>query len=262
MTTILDRILDTKRREIGLAEQRLPLRDIRASLDVAPPVRSLGGTLGKAESAVPRVIAELKKASPSEGVIRPSFTPVSLALTLERNGAAALSVLTDTAYFQGGLNNLRAARRVVGIPVLRKDFIISEYQVYEARAAGADAILLIAAAVDAERFARLHALASQLGMEVLAEAHNHRELDMVLEAGAVIVGINSRDLKTFCTDLDAMADLLRLIPSTCVRVAESGVHDHTDILRLREAGADAFLVGTQLMRARDPGAELAQLLGK
>ncbi len=230
------------------ARNALPTADFRAALQ-----RRHG-------DSAPRIIAEIKKASPSKGIIRRNFEVVQLARELAANGAAALSVLTEQHYFQGGFRKLRIAADVAPIPILCKDFIIDPYQIFEARVFGADAVLLIAAALDAERFKELRAEAGELGLAVLAEVHNEAELDMVLTAGADIVGVNSRDLKTFTTDLGLTDKLLRTIPENVVRVAESGINRPEDIVRLSEAGADAFLIGESLMREASPGRQLRQFL--
>ncbi len=262
--TILDEIVASVREDLEISRRRLPPARLRElALQVTPPadfaaalrpiVRGLPGP--------PRIIAELKKASPSRGVIRRDFGVISLARELAAAGAAALSVLTEPRYFQGSPEYLRAAAGNVAIPVLRKDFIIDEYQLYEARAWGASAVLLIAAALPPAEFARLQRIARELGLDVLAEVHNEIELEMVLDLGADIVGVNSRNLKTFEIDAALARRLLSQLPPQVIRVAESGVRTAEDIRRLQEAGADAFLVGETLMRAASPGRALARLLG-
>jgi len=257
--TILDEIMARKRVDVAQRKEQMPeellCRHARSGL----PPRDLAAALRSTDGA-PRIIAEIKRASPSKGLIREAFSAVGLARELAAAGAAALSVLTEKHYFQGGLRYLRIAADNVTIPVLRKDFIFDPYQIYEARVYGADAVLLIAAALSPAAFTRLKFTADEIGMGVLAEAHNEDELGMVLDAGACIVGINSRDLRTFKTDLDLCEKLLGQIPGGVVKVAESGIHAPSDIQRLQAAGADAFLIGEDLMRARSPGRRLHKLL--
>ncbi len=206
-----------------------------------------------------RVIAELKKASPSRGLIREDFPCVKLARSLERSGAAALSVLTERNFFLGAPESLERVSGSVSIPVLRKDFILDEYQIYQSRAIGADAVLLIAALLDDAQFRNLYSLARSLGLHVLAEAHNEEEMKRILRSGAEIIGINARDLKSFRTDISQSAELLRAIPADRIRVAESGVMKREDLLARRNA-ADAFLIGELLMRALSPEEKLRELL--
>jgi len=206
------------------------------------------------------VIAELKKASPSKGLIREAFVPRDLARSLVTGGASALSVLTEPHFFLGSGEYLREASAVAEIPVLRKDFIVDPYQVIESRAWGADAILLIAAGLDDSQYGRLFSQARALGLGVLTEVHNAEELDRVLALGVDVVGINSRDLRTFEVDLGVTEQLLGRLPADCVKVAESGIRTAADMRRLCEAGADAFLIGETLMREPDPGEALACLL--
>lgn len=232
---------------LGRAKVRAPRAPFKDAL--------LGG--GK----FPAVIAELKKASPSAGLIRGDFDARGLARSLESAGASALSVLTERNYFLGSLDNLSASAGMVKIPLLRKDFIYCEYQICEAAVFGASAVLLIAAMLDAEKFARLYKFAKSLGLDVLAEAHDEFEIAMLLENGADIVGVNCRDLKNFHTDFSVSERLLREIPDGIVRVAESAIADSATLLRARDAGAHAALVGTALMRAPNPGEKLAEILG-
>jgi indole-3-glycerol phosphate synthase len=207
------------------------------------------------------VIAELKKASPSKGLIRAEFRPVELAQELEAAGAAALSVLTDEEFFQGSLGNLREASAAVAIPCLRKDFIVDEFQLLEARAHCADAVLLIVAALTAEELSSLAAGARRHGLDVLCEVHDGEELQRALDAGVDLIGVNTRDLRTFKVDLETAFALAAKIPAGVVRVAESGIHSASDIARLQAAGYDAFLVGESLMRAESPGDALRELMG-
>jgi indole-3-glycerol phosphate synthase len=206
------------------------------------------------------VIAELKKASPSKGLIRADFRPSDLARDLEQAGAAALSVLTDEEFFQGSLDYLRQASANSSLPCLRKDFIVDEIQIVEARANRADAILLIVAALDQKELAGLAMAARSQGLDVLCEAHNEEELQRALDAGCDLIGINSRNLQTFEVNLETAFRLVEKIPATCVRVAESGIHSGADLGRLRSAGYDAFLIGEWLMKAANPGEELKKLM--
>ena len=206
------------------------------------------------------VIAELKKASPSKGLIRSEFLPLELAKELENAGAAALSVLTEQFYFRGSLEYLKTVSAEIKIPILRKDFIFDEYQIKEAAAFGADAILLIAAALSDENFKRLLNFAFERDLEVLTEVHTMAELDFVLSTDAEIIGINSRNLKTFKTDLELTKKMLSSIPDDRVKVAESGIFNHSDLVGLKMQGANAFLIGEALMRAESPGQKLKELL--
>jgi indole-3-glycerol phosphate synthase len=206
------------------------------------------------------VIAELKKASPSKGLIRAEFRPAELAAELEAAGAAALSVLTDEEFFQGSLGNLREASAAVAIPCLRKDFIVDEFQLLEARANAADAVLLIVAALSAEELGRLARGARERGLDVLCEVHDGAELQRALDAGCDLVGVNTRDLRTFQVDLSTALDMAAKFPAGVVKVAESGIHSAEDVARLRAAGYDAFLVGESLMRAESPGEALRELM--
>ena len=206
------------------------------------------------------VIAELKKASPSKGLIRAEFRPVELARELEGAGAAALSVLTDEEFFQGSLRNLREASAAVAIPCLRKDFIVDEFQLVEARANSADAVLLIVAALTAEELSSLVAGACRYGLDVLCEVHDGEELQRALDAGCDLIGVNTRDLRTFKVDLETAFALVEKFPANVVKVAESGIHSAEGVARLRAAGYDAFLVGESLMRAESPGETLRELL--
>jgi indole-3-glycerol phosphate synthase len=207
------------------------------------------------------VIAELKKASPSRGVIREQFQPAKLAAELADAGAAALSVLTEEDFFAGSLTNLKEARAAVEIPVVRKDFIFDPWQVWEARAAGADSFLLITAVLEQDLLQELLELGRQLGMEALVEIHTREELARALDADARIVGVNARDLRKFNVNLDLALELAGEIPDSCIAVAESGIHSHEELMRLSEAGFDAFLIGEQLMKHAQPGDELRRLLG-
>ncbi|HYF76028.1 MAG TPA: indole-3-glycerol phosphate synthase TrpC [Symbiobacteriaceae bacterium] len=259
---ILDRILATKRQEVAAAYAARPLAEVKAAAAEAPAPRGLRRAL--AQPAGIQVIAEVKKASPSKGVIRADFDPVAIAQAYESAGAACLSVLTDEQYFQGSLGYLTAIRQAVGLPLLRKDFIIDPYQVYEARAAGADAILLIVAAFpeDPQPMFDLAALAADLGMDVLTEVHTGDELTIALTSpSANLIGINNRDLKSFHTSLDVTFGLVPRVPADRLLVSESGITGHDDLVRLEAAGAKAVLVGESLMRQSDVAAALRALRG-
>ncbi len=222
--------------------------------------RGFADALRRAAKTRPAVIAELKKASPSKGLIRPDFDPASLARSLERGGAACLSVLTDEPFFQGSLRNLEAASAAVSLPCLRKDFIVDEFQIMEARAHRADAILLIVAALTDAELGRLRGTARELQLDVLCEVHDGEELDRALPLECEMYGVNSRNLRTFEVDTVAAEELAQRLPEDAVRVAESGLGSHGDIQRMISAGYNAFLIGESLMRAADPGDALAALL--
>jgi indole-3-glycerol phosphate synthase len=259
MPDILRRILAHKREELAARRYEMPLVQARASASDAPAPRDFAAAL-RADDV--RIIAEIKRASPSEGAIREGeFDPAAIARQYADAGAAALSVLTDEEFFAGRLEYLTAAREACEVPVLRKDFIIDDYQLYEARAAGADAVLLIVAALDPTKLRDLLALTRSLGMAALVESHDEPELEIALESGAEVLGVNNRDLRTFEVDLGTTERLAEMVPDDRVLVAESGVHTREDIERLAAAGADAALVGTALMRAEDPGEALRGLVG-
>ena len=259
MPTILDRIVETKHREIEAAARKVSALELERRAGDAPPARDFTAAVGRAGAV--RVIAEVKKASPSAGVIRPDFDPVAIATCYEQHGAAAISVLTDVEYFQGHLDYMTAVRRAVGCPVLRKDFVLDRYQLLEARAAGADAALLIAECLPGGQLAALQKEATALGLHTLVELHDADQLARVIDSGARVIGINNRDLRTFTTRLEHTLDLLPKIPADRVVVSESGIRTHADLERLRAAGARAVLVGESLMRAPDIGAALDELLG-
>ncbi len=262
MSDILAEILARKLEEVRKAQARLPLAGLAARAKAAPPVRGFVQALrARIAAGQPAVIAELKKASPSKGLIRADFDPAAIARSYARGGATCLSVLTDQEFFQGAPEYLRTARDVSGLPVLRKDFILSPYQVTEARALGADCILLIAGGLVDTQMAELEAAADEWGMEVLVEVHDAAELERALKLKTPLVGVNNRDLRTFATRLETTLDLLPRIPPGRLVVTESGIHSRDDIARLRAAGVNVFLVGESLMRAPDPGAALAELLG-
>jgi indole-3-glycerol phosphate synthase len=257
---ILTRILATKAKEVAAALKEKPLAAVREEARAASPVRDFVAALRtRIAAGTPAVIAEIKKASPSRGVLRADFDPAAIARSYERGGAACLSVLTDRSYFQGAPEHLTEARAACSLPVLRKDFVLDEYQVVESRALGADCILLIIAALDDARLAALEASARELGMDVLAEVHDGAELDRALNLATPLIGINNRNLRTFEVALETTLDLLPRMPSERLVVTESGILASADVARMRRAGVHAFLVGEAFMRAADPGAALRSL---
>ena len=260
MPTILDQIVATKRTEIDRAKLAVAEAELRARLADAPPVRDFFAPL--AAGGPIKLIAEVKKASPSAGVIRADFDPVAIARIYESHGASCLSVLTDEPYFQGRLEYLSAIRAAVALPVLRKDFILDTYQLVEARVAGADAVLLIAECLDDCNLRKLFNEACELGITPLVELYEPENLPRVLEAGATLIGVNNRNLHTFEVDLDHTLRLRNQVPDDCVLVGESGIRTHDDVLRLEAAGVDAILVGESLTREPDIGAAVDRLLGR
>jgi indole-3-glycerol phosphate synthase len=259
MSTILDRIVAAKHQEIERQRTELPERELAARLKDAAPVRDFRAALERGPGI--GIIAEVKKASPSAGVLRADFDPVAIARVYEANGASAISVLTDEPFFQGHLSYLTAIRQAVAPPVLRKDFILDRYQIVQARAAGADAVLLIAEILGANELASLLAVIHELGMQALVELYDRENLPRILDAGAKIVGVNNRDLRTFVTSLEHTLTLAREMPADCCLVSESGIRTHEDLLRLQQAGVKAVLVGETLMRAPDIGQKLRELRG-
>jgi len=259
MSTILDRIVASKHQEIAAARAVTPADVLEKAIADLPPTRDFRLALARGEGI--RVIAEVKKASPSAGVIREDFDPVAIARAYEAGGAACISVLTDEPYFQGKLDYLRAIRAAVQVPLLRKDFLIDRYQLLEARVAGADCVLLIAEILPGEMLPRLLGQAADLGMQALVELYDADNLPRVLDAGADLVGINNRDLRTFQVRLEHTLELAARVPPGVCLVSESGIRDRADIKRLREAGVRAVLVGETLMRSGDVAATLAELQG-
>lgn len=255
--TFLERIVGAKIREIEWARSKRPAASLEDTMDRAPEVRSFRKAL---MSHRPAIIAEIKKASPSAGLIRQDFDPLKIAAEYRRSGAAALSVLTEGQHFWGNLETLACLRCNLKIPLLRKDFIVDPYQVLEARHAGADAVLLIAALLDAVKLRELRGGAERLGMEALVEVHNETELQFALDSGATLIGVNSRDLRTFKVSLDVHFKLARQMPGEVLAVAESGIRNGEDVRRLAEAGYRAFLVGEHFMRASSPGAALLEMI--
>jgi indole-3-glycerol phosphate synthase len=260
MSDILERILATKRSEVDAARATRPLGSLREAAEGRRDQRDFVGAMRrKLQDGRAAVIAEVKKASPSKGVLRADFDPAAIARSYAAGGAACLSVLTDREYFQGAPEYLEQARAASGLPALRKDFIVDAYQVVEARAMGADAILLIVAALDDARLREFEQLAGELGMAVLVEVHDAAELERALRLRTPLVGINNRNLRTFETTLATTLSLLPAIPADRIVVTESGILTPSDVARMRAANVDAFLVGEAFMRAADPGAELARL---
>jgi indole-3-glycerol phosphate synthase len=260
MASILDKIVATKRTEIERAKATVSETELRSQIADAPPVRNFFAPLAAGPPI--HLIAEVKKASPSAGVIRTDFDPVRIAETYEAHGASCLSVLTDVSYFQGSLEYLRQVRAAVQLPILRKDFIIDSYQVFEARAAGADAVLLIAECLDDCNLRKLFNAICELGMAPLVELYEPDNLQRVFDAGATLIGINNRDLRTFEVDLEHTIQMRKRVPDECVLVGESGIRTHEDTQRLQAAGVDAILVGESLMRQPDIGKAVDELLGR
>jgi len=260
MSDILDKIVAVKREEIAAAKARRDEASLRREAEALGSVRDFVGALrGEIAAGRAGVIAEVKKASPSKGVLREHFVPAEIAVSYERGGAACLSVLTDERFFQGSAEFLKQARAACALPVLRKDFMVDPYQVFEARAMGADCILLIAACLDDTQMAELEAQAMALGMAVLVEVHDGAELDRALKLKTPLVGINNRNLRTFEVSLDTTLGLLPRVPADRLLVTESGILGRADVERMRAADVHAFLVGEAFMRAPDPGAALADL---
>jgi indole-3-glycerol phosphate synthase len=260
MSDILNKILDTKQAEVKIAMAERPLILLRAEASDAPPPRDFVGAIrAKIAAGQPAVIAEVKKASPSKGVIREDFRPAEIAASYEKGGAACLSVLTDAQYFQGSPEYLKQARAACKLPVLRKDFMIEAYQVYEARAMGADCILLIVAALNLPRMRELETIAHDLGMAVLVEVHDGEELELALQLETPLIGINNRNLRTFEVTLDTTLGLLQRIPQDRIVVTESGIFTADDVELMRQNHVNTFLVGEAFMRAPDPGTELARV---
>jgi len=259
-TGVLQRILATKHEEVALARSQQSLERLRVEAEQRRDVRDFTAALSRKLAANhPGVIAEAKKASPSKGLLRENFDVAAIAAGYAKNGAACISVLTDAQYFQGSTEHLVAARNASGLPVLRKDFMVDAYQIYQSRALGADAVLLIVAALDDAQLADFESAARELEMSVLVEVHDAHELERALRLKTPLIGINNRDLKSFETSLDTTLRLLPQVPADRIAITESGILTTADVARMRGAGVHAFLVGEALMRAPDPGAELARL---
>ncbi len=257
--SILDEIVTTKQREVIMALRHMPLEELEAQVAEAPPVRDFRVAL--AGPSCIQLVAEVKRASPSAGLIRADFDPVSIARIYQGHGAACVSVLTDTKYFQGHLSYLARVRASVAVPLLRKDFLIDEYQIIEARMAGADAVLLIAEILEDALMYRLHDRARALGMSVLIEFYEEANLPRVLAVGSNLVGINNRDLRSFSTDIEHTLRLRDRIPPEVLLVSESGIQSRHDVIRLEAVGVSAILVGETLMRTHDIGQAVDELLG-
>ncbi len=260
MSDILQRILDVKREEVAAASAARPLAVVRAAAEGQQAARSfIGAMKSKVGAGETAIIAEIKKASPSKGVIRADFRPAEIAADYEKHGAACLSVLTDQQFFQGSEAYLKEARGACSLPVLRKDFLVDPYQVFEARAMGADAILLIVAALSLTQMQEMEAIAASLGMAVLVESHDAAELDIALQLKTPLIGINNRNLRSFDVSLDTTLSQLGRMPADRIVITESGILAPADVALMREHGVHAFLVGEAFMRAPSPGAELARL---
>ena len=254
--SILERILESKRAEVAAAKRERP--DVESSARAAPPPRDFVAAL---RARRPAVIAEIKRASPSRGLLRADFDPAAIAKSYENAGAACISVLTDREFFQGASEHLTAARAACALPALRKDFLVDPYQVYEARALGADCVLLIVACLEDAQMRELESLAQSLGMAVLVEVHDAGELERALALRTPLLGINNRNLRTFETRLETTLELLPRIPGGRMVITESGILSPSDVRRMRDQGVHAFLVGEAFMRADDPGKELKKLFG-
>jgi indole-3-glycerol phosphate synthase len=262
MADVLQRILAVKAQEVTAAQSQKPLHEVRAAAEAASSPRDFVAALErKIAHGDAAVIAEIKKASPSKGLLRESFDPAAIAASYDAHGAACVSVLTDSAFFKGSADDLARARESCSLPTLRKDFMLDPYQIYEARAMGADCILLIVAALDDASLRGLEAVARSLQMAVLAEVHDAEELARALKLETRLIGINNRDLRTFETRLDVTLGLLTQVPADRLVITESGILDAADVKLMRGNGVNAFLVGEAFMRAADPGVELARLFG-
>ena len=260
---ILKKILTRKRQEITERSASVNIQDLKARIQSVPPARGFTKAIETTiKQGNPAVIAEIKKASPSKGVIREDFDPVAIAQSYEKGGAACLSVLTDVDFFQGSDAYLQQVREACALPVIRKDFIIDSYQVYESRSIGADCILLIVAALDDAQLQELSSLATELAMDVLVEVHDEQELHRALTLNTTLIGINNRDLRTFEISLQTTINLLPQIPKDRIVVTESAIHTPQDVTLMRQHDVNAFLVGEAFMRADDPGSKLAQLFSK
>jgi len=258
--SVLEKIFATKRLEVEAAQAEVSLASLEAQAQSAPPTRGFKAALQNFNGLA--LIAEIKKASPSQGVIRDDFDPVEIAKIYENSGAQCLSVLTDSPYFQGAPEFLTAARAAVSLPCLRKDFLYDPYQIFQARAWHADAVLLIAASLSTEEMRELRVLAESMGMDALVEVHNEAEVESALASGASLIGVNNRDLSTFRTDLSNSESLLPLITPFATAVSESALETHTDLVRMEAAGAKAVLIGTTFTRADDIAGKVSEVLGR
>jgi indole-3-glycerol phosphate synthase len=262
MSDILNKILAVKAQEVAAAQKLKPIAEMRAEAEQAAPTRDFVAAIrAKIDSGRPAVISEIKKASPSKGILRANFNPAQIAASYQQHGAACLSVLTDEQFFQGCPAYLQQARAACNLPVLRKDFMMNEYQIYQARAMGADAILLIAAALDTKTMQAFESIALSLGMGVLVEVHNGEELDSALQLTTPLIGVNNRNLRTFEVSLQNTLDLLPRITEGRIVVTESGIMNANDVKLMQRHSVNSFLVGEAFMRAEDPGTELARVFG-
>ena len=259
MSDLLDRILAVKRDEVAAGRARIPLTELVARAQDQPPARGFVRRIAADAERKAAVIAEIKRASPSAGVIRPDFDPASIARSYAAGGATCLSVLTDRPWFQGANEYLAEARAACDLPALRKDFVLDVWQVWESRVLGADCILLVVAALPRDALQQLAGLAGEAGLDVLVEVHDEAELEQALATPAALIGVNNRDLRSFTTDLAVSERLRPLVPAPRIMVAESGIHTRADVARLRRSAIGAFLVGEAFMRAADPGTALREL---
>ncbi|QIE25087.1 Indole-3-glycerol phosphate synthase [Caballeronia sp. SBC1] len=259
MSDILERIIDVKRGEVRIAQESVSLEELRLQASTRDSRDFVGALRAKHAEGKPAIIAEVKKASPSKGVIRENFVPADIAKSYEQGGAACLSVLTDVQFFKGSIAYLEEARAACSLPVLRKDFIVDPYQVLEARAMGADCILLIAAALQPSQMRDLEAYAHSLGLAVLVEVHDRDELEQSLTLKTPLIGVNNRNLRTFETSIETTIGMLDMVPEDRIVVTESGILSRVDVDRLRDMDVQTFLVGEAFMRADDPGTELARM---
>jgi len=260
--TVLKKILTRKREEVTERQSRVSLDQIHKEIEIAAPPRGFAAALAaKIAADQPAVIAEIKKASPSKGVIREHFDPVAIAKSYQQGGAACLSILTDIDFFQGADEYLKTARAACSLPVIRKDFIIDEYQLYESRALGADCVLLIVAALEPSKLKRLHEIALSVGLDVLIEVHDQAELELALDLDNQMVGINNRNLHTFEVSLENTYQLLDKIPEDRIIITESGINSRQDVLAMRNKKVNAFLVGEAFMRSDEPGQQLREFFG-
>ena len=254
--TVLDEIVAHKRTEVASRKRKTPSSSLKSALRDSPSLRGFRQALDVPDASV---IAEIKKASPSKGVIREDFDPLEIAASYEQHGAACLSVLTDERFFQGSDEVLRTARKKTRLPVLRKDFIVDEYQIYETRVLPADCLLLIVAALDRAQLQSFHSIGIALGLAVLVEVHDEAELELALSINASLIGINNRDLRTFHTDLSVTERLVQQVPPSVKIVSESGIHSREDVARILACGVNSFLVGEAFMRASDPGHAMREI---
>ncbi len=256
---ILDTIVAHKRTELSVEHDQVPLSELKSKLTDAPPTQDFFGAITKSDTT--NLIAEVKKKSPSKGIIRADFDPLQIAYTYQENSAAAISVLTDRQFFDGNLSYLSSIREAVNLPLLRKDFTIDPYHIFQARAAGADAVLLIVAVLTPDELKEYIEISCSLSLASLVEVHTEAELEIALDADAEIIGINNRDLRTFRTTLDTTFKLLELIPEGKAVVSESGIYTRDDVAALRAVGVNAILVGESLMRSQDIGEKVRELIG-